>query len=78
MSTLQRGGHHQRIGELLGTTGFWESVRKLPFSVEEWRIAVQRAPLVKEDFYTILSETDAWPKFARMIAGDPALAGCFL
>src|SRR5215472_15000767 len=38
VSTLQRGGHHQRIGELLGTTGFWESVRKTPFSVEEWRI----------------------------------------
>ena len=77
VSRLQRGGQHQRIGELLGRTGFWDSVRKQPFSIEEWRIAVERAPLVKEDFYTILSETDAWPEFARMIAGDSALAGCF-
>ena len=77
VSRLQRGDHHRRIGHLLGRTGFWESVQKQPFSIEEWRVAVERAPLVKEDFYTILSETDAWPVFARMIAGDAALAGCF-
>jgi len=77
VSSLQGGSHHEKIGELFARTGFWDSVRKQPFSKEEWRIAVERSPSVKEDFYTILSETDAWPEFARMIAHDPALIGCF-
>lgn len=77
VSSLQSGGHHERIGELFGKTGFWESVRKQPFYKEEWRNAVEQAPSVKEDFYTILSEREVWPEFARMIAHDAALVGCF-
>jgi glycerol-1-phosphate dehydrogenase [NAD(P)+] len=77
VSSLQSRDHHQRIGELFARTRFWDSVRKQPFSKEEWRIAVQRAPSVKDDFYTILSEMDAWPEFATMIAHDTALIGCF-
>jgi glycerol-1-phosphate dehydrogenase [NAD(P)+] len=77
VSSLQRGSHHERIGELFARTGFWECLRMQPFSKEEWRIAVERAPLVKADFYTILSERDAWPEFAAMIAHDKALVGCF-
>src|SRR5262249_19107644 len=77
VSNLQGGSHHERIGELLARTGFWESVRKQPFSKEEWRIAVERALSVNEDLYPMLSERDAWPEFARMIAHDPALIGCF-
>src|SRR5215467_6890580 len=77
VSSLQAGNHHETIGELFARTGFWESVRKQPFSIEEWRIAVERAPSVKEEFYTILSDRDVWPEFARMIAHDPALVGCF-
>jgi glycerol-1-phosphate dehydrogenase [NAD(P)+] len=77
VSSLQGGNHHQRIGELFARTGFWDSVRKQPFSREEWRIAVEQAPSIKEDFYTILSEREAWPEFARMIAQDAALIECF-
>jgi glycerol-1-phosphate dehydrogenase [NAD(P)+] len=77
VSSLQSGGHHERIGQLFARTGFWESVRKCPFSKEEWRVAVERAPSVKEDFYTILSEKDVWPEFARLIAHDKAVVGCF-
>jgi glycerol-1-phosphate dehydrogenase [NAD(P)+] len=77
VSSLQSGSHHERIGELFARTGFWESVRKEPFSKEEWRIAVERAPSVKEEFYTILSDRDVWPEFAKMIAHDPVLVGCF-
>src|SRR5215467_8282272 len=77
VSSLQSGDHHDRIKELFARTGFWESVRKDPFSKEEWRIAVERAPSMKEDFYTILSDRDAWPDFATMIAHDQALVGCF-
>jgi glycerol-1-phosphate dehydrogenase [NAD(P)+] len=77
VSTLQSGSHHERIGELFARTGFWESVRQEPFSKVEWRIAVEEAPSVKKDFYTILSEREAWPEFARMIEHDTALVGCF-
>jgi glycerol-1-phosphate dehydrogenase [NAD(P)+] len=77
VSSLQSGSHHQTIGELFARTGFWESIRNQPFFKEEWRIAVERAPSMKEDFYTILSDREAWPEFARMIARDPALVGCF-
>jgi len=77
VSSLQIGRHHQTIGELFARTGFWTSVRAQPFSKEEWRIAVERAPSMKEDFYTILSEREAWREFARMIANDTALVGCF-
>src|SRR5690348_15281630 len=77
VSSLQNGGHHQTIAELFTRTGFWGSIRKHPFSKEEWRIAVERAPSMKEDFYTLLSERDVWPEFARMMAHDPVLAGCF-
>jgi len=77
VSSLQGGSHHQRIGELFARTGFWESVRKEPFSKAEWRIAVERAPSVKQGFYTILSDKDVWPEFASMMAHDPALVGCF-
>jgi glycerol-1-phosphate dehydrogenase [NAD(P)+] len=77
VSSVQSGSHHQTIGELFARTGFWESIRKQPFSKEEWRIAVERAPSMKEDFYTILSDREVWPEFARMIARDTALAGCF-
>ena len=77
ISGVQGGSHHERIGELFARTGFWESVRNQPFSKEEWRIAAERAPSVKEDFYTILTDRDAWPEFARMIAHDAALVGCF-
>src|SRR5215472_13178429 len=52
VSSLQGGSHHEKIGELLARTGFWESIRKQPFSKAEWRIAVERAPSVKADFYT--------------------------
>jgi glycerol-1-phosphate dehydrogenase [NAD(P)+] len=62
---------------LFARTGFWESIRKQPFSKEEWRIAVERAPSIKEDSYTILSEREAWREFARMIAHDTSLFGCF-
>ena len=77
VSSVQSGSHHQTIGELFARTSFWESIRKQPFSKEEWRIAVERAPSIKEDFYTILSDREVWPEFARMIAHDTALAECF-
>ncbi len=77
VSGVQGGPHHARIGALLETTGFWESVRAEPFSKAEWKTAIELAPGVKDDFHTILSERDAWPAIEQTIDSDPALAGCF-
>jgi glycerol-1-phosphate dehydrogenase [NAD(P)+] len=77
VSSLQNGNHHERIGELFARTGFWESIRSQPFSKEEWRSAVERAPSVKHELYTILSDRDAWTELSRMIEQDADLAGCF-
>lgn len=77
VSRLQGGPHHERIGNLLARTGFWDSVRAQPFSKSEWKTAVELAPSVKDDFYTVLSERPAWPQIEEMIDRDPSLAGCF-
>ncbi len=77
ISRLQGGGHHARIADLFDRTGFWESIRQAPFSRTEWLRAVERAPDVKADFHTILSERDCRAEFEAAIDGDLALRGCF-
>jgi glycerol-1-phosphate dehydrogenase [NAD(P)+] len=77
VSRLQGGPHHERIGGLLARTGFWNSIREQPFSKAEWKTAVELAPTVKDDFFTVLSERPAWPRIEEMIDRDPVLAGCF-
>ena len=77
VSGLQGGGNQQRIGQLLASTGFWETVRSQPFSKAEWKTAVEMAPSVKDGFHTILSERDAWPQIEMAIERDDALRGCF-
>jgi glycerol-1-phosphate dehydrogenase [NAD(P)+] len=46
------------IGRLFQQTGFWGVVRQNRFSRREWLEAIRRAPSIKDDFYTILSEHD--------------------
>ena len=77
VSRLQNGGHHERIADLFTRTGFWDTVRQHPFSRQEWRAAVQLAPSLKEDFYTVLSDRDWWPDIERMIEEDPNLRVSF-
>jgi glycerol-1-phosphate dehydrogenase [NAD(P)+] len=77
VSRVQKNTQHERIAQLFRQTGFWESVRRNPFSRDEWRRAVELAPCIKEDFYTVLSERDWWPVIDRMISEDPELRTCF-
>lgn len=76
ISRLQ-GRQSDSIDSLFRKTGFWEEIRKDPFSREEWLEAVRMAPAIKEDFYTVLSEGDRLPEIRRMLDGDPVLRGCF-
>ena len=77
ISRLQ-GKHTDTIDRLFQQTGFWEEVRKDPFSRAEWLEAVRIAPSIKEDFYTILSVRDRLPEIERMLDHDPVLQGCFV
>jgi glycerol-1-phosphate dehydrogenase [NAD(P)+] len=76
VSRLQNN-QHDRIAELFERSGFWDSVRLTPFSIAEWKKAVQLAPTIKDDFHTVLSEREWWPVIEQMIHDDPQLRACF-
>ena len=76
VSRLQ-GKQSEAIDRLFRETGFWDAVRGDPFSRAEWLEAVQIAPSMKDDFYTVLSGRDCLPEVERMLDAAPALQGCF-
>jgi glycerol-1-phosphate dehydrogenase [NAD(P)+] len=49
MSRVQHS-QSERIAILLEQTGFWSEIQSDPFSLSEWREALQLAPAIKEDF----------------------------
>lgn len=77
ISRLQ-GGQSDIIHSLFERTGFWDEVRKDPFSRAEWLEAVRMAPGIKEDYFTVLSTRDCLPEVDLMLAKDSVLAGCFV
>ncbi len=77
MSHLQ-GRSTETIDTLFRKTGFWDEIRRDPFSRTEWLEAVRIAPSMKDDFYTILSSKNCQPEICQLLDTDPALQGCFL
>jgi len=67
----------ERIANLFDETGFWDQIKSDPFSLAEWKAALQLAPSIKDDFYTILSQEGATAKAETILETDPRLAGCF-
>jgi glycerol-1-phosphate dehydrogenase [NAD(P)+] len=67
----------ERIANLFDETGFWDQIKSDPFSLSEWKAALQLAPSIKNDFYTILSQEGALAKAETILENDPRLAGCF-
>lgn len=78
ISRLQDRGQDKLIARLFEQIGFWDTARADPFSREEWLQAVQKAPSIKEDFFTILSTRNCLPEAECILAEDPVLAGCFV
>ncbi len=76
ISVLQ-GANTERIATLFDATGFWAAVAEDPFSRSEWLQAVKAAPLIKENYYTVLSSRDVLPEVERLIANDSRLGRCF-
>jgi glycerol-1-phosphate dehydrogenase [NAD(P)+] len=77
MSRLQ-GQSSERIARLFEQTGFWDAIRDDPFKRSEWMRAAERAPEIKGDFYTVLSERDCTGEIVEMIDADRQLQGCFV
>ncbi len=78
VSCLQGGEHTATIDRLFKQTGFWDEIRKDPFSREDWLKAVRLAPGMKNDFYSVLTSRDCLPEMLELLDHDPALQGCFV
>ena len=78
VSRLQGGENSAAIQRLFQETGFWDEIKKDPFSKAEWLEAVRMAPSLKEDFFTVLSLRDCLPEVAAMLQEDPILRACFV
>jgi glycerol-1-phosphate dehydrogenase [NAD(P)+] len=77
-SRLQGRGMDERIAAVFDQTGFWHSIRSDPFSRADWLRALEIAPGLKPDRYTILSERDWRAEVAQLLDRDPNLSGCFI
>jgi glycerol-1-phosphate dehydrogenase [NAD(P)+] len=77
VSRLQ-GDNAELIAEVLDKTGFWQGIRKEPFSRHEWLQAVEEAPAVKPDRFTVLSTRQCSDEIAALIDQDDVLRGCFV
>lgn len=76
-SQLQGQRSTEIIDELFKKTGFWEIIKKNPFSRAEWIKAIEMAPTLKRNYYTVLSSRDCLPEVEQLIQNDPSLQGCF-
>jgi len=73
-----QGQGQDRVASLLDRSGFFDAIASDPFSRAEWLRAVEQAPRVKDDFYTVLSTRDVSAEVARLMRDDPRLARCFI
>ncbi len=76
MSLVQKS-QSERIDALFDQTGFWAEIAADPFSRAEWRTAVEIAPTLKDDFYTVLSQDGAQAEAISYLDRDRRLKACF-
>ncbi len=60
----------ETVRDFLKSTGFFDYVAKNPLNKEEFLKAIDIAPSVKEDFYTILSENDSIIRAKEFLKND--------
>ena len=68
----------ERVASLLDESGFFDCIAADPFSRAEWLRAVDYAPQVKSDFYTVLSTREVRGEVERLLRDDPRLSRCFV
>ena len=77
VSRLQ-GEHGDLIAGVFDKTRFLQGVRNDPFSRSEWLQAVDEAPSIAPERFTILSARPCKDEIAALIDGDALLQGCFV
>jgi glycerol-1-phosphate dehydrogenase [NAD(P)+] len=77
LMSLIQGRNSEVISRVFTETGFWDAIASDPFERAEWIQAVQLAPMIKSDFYTILSSKDCLPEVIEFLDTDPHLRRCF-
>lgn len=76
--SLLQHNQSEAIGNMLAQTGFWDEIAADPFSIAQWLEAVRRAPVLKENFFTILSTRDTTAEVESALRFDPYLRRCFV
>jgi glycerol-1-phosphate dehydrogenase [NAD(P)+] len=66
----------ERVRSLLGESGFFDAVAEDPLSRAELRRAVEMAPEMKKDFFSVLSTRDVLPEVDALLASDPIFVRC--
>ena len=77
VSRLQ-GDNGELIARVFDKTGFWQGIRNDPFLRHEWLQAVEEAPAVKPDRFTVLSTRECREEVGMLIDQDDVLRGCFV
>lgn len=70
ISWLQNNPEHQIIKSVLEETGFFDFVSKNPLDKEDFINAIQHAPDVKENYYTVLSDQENIDKLISFVQTD--------
>lgn len=77
VSHLHESGTKE-IRSVFTKSGFWEAIIAEPFSRSEWKQAIEMAPSMKTDFFTILSIDDQTETLMKILDTDPHLKDCFV
>lgn len=75
---LQNNPVKNGVREILEETGFFNEVRKSPFDKKEFIKALELAPSIKNDYYTILSEKSYLKKAVKLLETDKILKDLIL
>lgn len=62
---------HANLSACIEQSGFLEFMASHPLSKQDFQEAVKRAPAIKDDFYTVLSERDAIERLLEFTEQDP-------
>lgn len=70
---LQGNDNLSDVKSVLSHTGFWDFVARDPFDRKEFERALETAPSIKKEFYTVLSEPDSLAKAMTFLDTDEML-----
>lgn len=70
---LQNNPSIDKIRHFLLTSGFFEYVASDPLPKEQYIQALQQAPMIKKDYYTVLSEKESFLKAVHLVESETVL-----